>query len=246
VEEYERDRKTKGGSVFPVTRWTLVDAAASSKNESKEALGTFCQSYWYPLYAFARRSGFSAPDAEDLTQGFFMRLLEKSWLSDADRTKGKLRTFLLIAFRRFQTNEWRHGMALQRGGGKVMVMSDLEGVEDRYAGAQPGLTAEELFDRQWALALLGNVLESLEKEFSDNGKQKDYDVLKGVLMADHGELNYAELAETLETSEGSARVAAHRLRKKFRQRFRHAIEETLEEGESLSEEMAFLAKVLSE
>jgi RNA polymerase sigma factor (sigma-70 family) len=246
VEKLERGSKTSGGSGFPATRWTLVNEAVSSGTSSEEALEKICQDYWYPLYAFARRSGSSASDAEDLTQGFFVQLLEKGWLSDADRAKGKLRTFLLTAFRRFQANEWRCGMAARRGGGKVMLMSDLEGVEERYADAQPGLTPEELFDRQWALAILAKVVEGLEKEFSDSGRQGDYEVLKSVLMADRGELNYAELAEALETSEGAARVAAHRLRKRFRQRFRHAIEETLDEGADLSEEMAFLAKVLAE
>ena len=242
----ELEHKTRFQPGFPVTRWTLVNEAVGTGTTSQEALDSLCRDYWYPLYSFARRSGSSAPDAEDLTQGFFILLLEKGWLSDADRAKGKLRTFLLTAFRRFQANEWRKVSAQRRGGGKVVPMSELEGLEARYAHAHPGLTPEELFDRQWALALLGRVLGSLEREFSDNGKAHEYEILKGVLMAERGELNYPELAEALGTSEGAARVAAHRLRKTFRRRFREVILGTLEDGADLSAEMNFMAKVLAE
>lgn len=231
---------------FPATHWSLVDAAVGrGPAPREEALEKLCGDYWYPLYAFARRSGSSASDAEDLTQGFFLKLLENDSLSDVDREKGKLRTFLLTAFRRYQANEWRRGNAIRRGAGKVITISELEGLEKRYANARPELTAEELFDRQWALALLGKVLADLELDFSESGKAREYEVLKGVLTADRGELDYVRLAKSLETSEGAARVAAHRLRKKFRQRFRLEITQTLEEGADLSEELSYLAKVLA-
>lgn len=241
----EGDGRTKAESGFPVTRWTLVNQAVGAGTTSQEALEKLCRDYWYPLYAFARRSGSSAPDAEDLTQGFFEQLLQKAWLSDADRAKGKLRTFLLTAFRRYQANEWRRGSASRRGGGQMVMFSELDGVEERYADARPGLSAEELFDRQWALTLLGRTLESLAQEFSDAGKEREYEVLKDVLMAERGELDYAKLAGDIGVSEGAARVAAHRLRKRFRQRFRATVAGTLEEGEDLSEEMAYLVQVLA-
>ncbi|HKK17437.1 MAG TPA: sigma-70 family RNA polymerase sigma factor [Opitutales bacterium] len=238
--------KTQVHGAFPVTRWTLVQHAVGEGSGSKAALESLCRNYWYPLYSYARRSGVPAADAEDLTQGFFALLLEKGWLADADQAKGKLRTFLLTAFRRFQTNEWRKASTQRRGQGKVIPMAELEGIEERYADAHPGLSAEELFDRHWALALLRNVLENLESEFAAAGKAREYDSLKGVLMADRGELNYSKLAEALGTSEGAARVAAHRLRKKFRRRFREAISATLDEDADLTEEMVFMAKVLAD
>ena len=246
MKRSEASRGTTGGSGFPVTRWTLVNDAVGIGTSSQDALEHLCRGYWYPLYAFARRSGSSAADAEDLTQGFFAQLLEKDWLSDADQAKGKLRTFLLTAFRRFQANEWRRGQALRRGSGKVISLSELEGLEERYATARPGLTAEKLFDRQWALALLRRVLEGLESEFAEDGKARDYEILKGVLMAERGELNYGELAAALGTSEGAARVAAHRLRKRFRQSFRTLIAGTLDEGADLSAELNYMAEVLAE
>lgn len=233
------------GCGFPATRWTLVHEAVGTGTSSLEALEKLCRAYWYPLYAFARRSGTPAPDAEDVTQGFFEAMLEKGWLSDADRGRGKLRTFLLTAFKRYQANEWRRGRASRRGGGKVALFSEIDGLEERYAEARPGLSAEELFDRQWALALLARVLGDLEEEFAEGGKQDDYAVLKDVLMAERGELNYSEIAAELGTTDGAARVAAHRLRKRFRQRFRSAIAATLDEGADLSDEMAFLARVLA-
>jgi len=192
-----------------------------------------------------RWSGTSASHAEDLTQGFFLRLLAQDTLADVAREKGKLRTFLLTAFRRYQANEWRKDQAIRRGGGMVVSFSEIENFEKKYANARPSLTAEELFDRQWALALLTKVLNDLEREFLEAGKEMEYEALKGVLMADRGTIDYAELAQSLNSTEGAAKVAAHRLRKKFRQRFRAEIAETLEPGMDLSDEVTYLAKVLA-
>lgn len=210
-----------------------------------EALDRICRDYWYPLYAFARRSGREPADAEDLTQGFFQKLLEKRWLADAEREKGRLRTFLLTAFRRYLANEWRRDSAARRGGGAEPVAWEMAGGEERYALTGSGMAAEELFDRQWALALMERTLDGLKREYLAAGNGGDYQVLKNVLMLEHGAIDYAVLAVRLEVREGAARVAVHRIRKRFRTRFREEVALTLEHGSEVDEEMRYIARILS-
>ena len=150
-------RRTSGsGAGFPATRWSLVDLASGSAGS--EALERLCHAYWYPLYAFARRSGQNPADAEDLTQGFFQKLLEKHWLADADRGKGRLRTFLLTAFRRYMANEWRRETAQARGGGWKRVEWERADGELRYARSRDDARPEDLFERHWALAVMERTL----------------------------------------------------------------------------------------
>ncbi|MCO6045183.1 sigma-70 family RNA polymerase sigma factor [Aeoliella sp. ICT_H6.2] len=210
-----------------------------------EALESLCRAYWYPLYAFARRSGQSAADAEDLTQGFFEKLLEKQWLADAEREKGRLRTFLLTAFRRYMNNEWRSDQSLKRGGQWSRVDWQQADGEQRYATAKADALPQDLFERQWALAIMDRTIARLRGEFEQRGKQSQFEELKSVLMLERGAIDYPALAERLGMAEGAARVAVHRLRKQFRTRFREEVASTLEEGEDLEEELLFLARVLS-
>lgn len=236
-------RTPDSGVGFPATRWSLVELASGTDGD--EALERLCQAYWYPLYAFARRSGQDATDAEDLTQGFFHKLLEKHWLADVEREKGRLRTFLLTAFRRYMTNEWRRDQAEKRGGGWCRVDWEQADGEQRYAAANTDARPEDLFDRQWALTVMERTLTSLRDEFEQRGKLAHYEQLKAVLMMEKGAMDYAGLAEGLEMTEGAARVAVHRLRKRFRTRFRDEVTLTLEEGEDLEEELQHLARVLA-
>jgi RNA polymerase sigma factor (sigma-70 family) len=208
-----------------------------------EALERLCGDYWHPLYAFARRSGHSADDAKDLTQGFFAILLEQGWLGDVDRQKGKLRTFLLTAFRRFMAKQWRRMQAEVRGG-RIAMVSLEEDAERRYAVMRAEMPAEELYDRQWALTLMQRTITALESEFAQAGKLEDFAVLKGTLMAERGGVDYAALASSLVINEGAVRVAVHRLRKRFRMLFREEVGLTLAAGESIEEEMRYLARVL--
>lgn len=231
------------GAGFPATRWSLVDLASVSAGS--EALEQFCQAYWYPLYAFARRSGKNPADAEDLTQGFFQKLLEKHWLADAEKEKGRLRTFLLTAFRRYMANEWRRESAQARGGAWSRVEWERADGEQRYARSRENVRPEDLFERQWALAVMERTLEGLWEEFEQRGKREHFDKLKAVLMLERGAIDYAGLAERLEMTEGAARVAVHRLRKRFRMRFRDEVTLTLEQGEDLEEELQHLARVLA-
>ncbi len=243
------DRNTSSGSpqAFPRTRWSVVlDAKQPYSPESAAALETICRSYWHPLYVFVRRSGHSPQDAEDLVQEFFCRLLEKHWLDAADPNKGRLRTFLIVAIRNFMAKEWRRASAQRRGGDQTYVSMDTAFAESCYA-ADPDtdLAAEEVFDRQWALTLLALTMERLQAEFTAAGKAGDFNVLKESLTASHGSLAYQSVAVRLDVSEGAARVAVHRLRKRFRELYREEISQTLPVGADVDGEMRHLASALA-
>jgi RNA polymerase sigma factor (sigma-70 family) len=232
---------------FPHTRWSLVLAARqTAPAQSAAALEAICQAYWYPIYAYIRRSGHTPPDAQDLTQEFFARLLEKRWLDSADREKGKLRTFLIVAVNRFMTNEWRRASAKKRGAHHAHVPMDTAFAESRYAAdTSSTLPAESVFEQQWALTLIDLTMRRLREEFERAGKLDDFAVMKSCLMAEHGSIAYAPLAAQLGLSEGAARVAVHRLRKRFREIYREEITQTLSEGADLNEELQHLARALA-
>jgi RNA polymerase sigma-70 factor (ECF subfamily) len=215
-------------------------------SESAAALEAICQAYWFPLYAYVRRCGETPPDAQDLTQEFFCRLLEKRWLNSVDREKGKLRIFLITALKHFLSNEWRRASAQRRGGGQAPVQFDTAIAESRYVAEQPpALVAEKTFDRQWALTLLDLTLNRLEAEFLAGGRLDDFQALKGCLMAERGAIDYAAVAKKLGGSAGAARVAVHRLRKRFREVYREEISQTLADETDLEAELRHLAAALA-
>jgi RNA polymerase sigma factor (sigma-70 family) len=232
--------------VFPNTRWSVVVAARQRPSpESAAALEAICRAYWYPLYAYIRRCGQSPPDAQDLTQEFFCRLLEKHWLDAADREKGKLRTFLIVALKHFMSKEWRRASAQRRGGGQSEVQFDTAFAESRYAADTPSLAADETFDQKWALTLLDLTVSRLREEFAVAGKVGDFEALKSCLMAERGAIDYAAVAKRLGVNEGAARVAVHRLRKRFREVYREEISQTLADGTDLDGELRHLAAALA-
>ena len=232
--------------VFPNTRWSVVLAATQrSSPESAAALEALCRAYWYPLYAYVRRCGQSPPDAQDLTQEFFWRLLEKRWLDSANPDKGKLRTFLIVALKHFMSKEWRRASAQRRGGGQSQVQFDTAFAESRYAVDTPSLAADETFDQQWALTLLDLTVSRLREEFAVAGKAGDFEALKTCLMADRGVMDYGTVAKRLGVNEGAARVAVHRLRKRFREVYREEISQTLADGADLDGELRHLAAALA-
>lgn len=231
--------------VFPNTRWSVVLAAKQSSPEAAAALETICQAYWQPLYTFVRRSGKSPHDAQDLTQEFFYRLLEKRWLDSVDREKGKLRTFLIVALKRFMLNEWDKASARRRGGGQMLAQLDTAFAESGLAADNQTLAPDEAFDRQWALTLIDLTVSRLRAEFAATGKSSDYDVMKNCLLAVRGAIDYAAVAKQLNVNEGAARVAVHRLRKRFREIYREEISQTLANGADLETEMSHLATVLA-
>jgi RNA polymerase sigma-70 factor (ECF subfamily) len=232
---------------FPNTRWSVVLAARQRPSaESAVALEAICRAYWYPLYAFVRQSGHSPHDAQDLTQEFFCRLLEKRWLDTADPDKGRLRTFLIVALKNFMRKEWRRASAQRRGGGQAPIQMDTTFAESRYAIDHHAANAEENFDREWALTLLDLTVNRLRAEFESAGKPGDFEALKSCLMAGRGTIDYAEAAGRLGVNEGAARVAVHRLRKRFREIYREEISQTLAEGADLDGELRHLAAALAQ
>jgi RNA polymerase sigma-70 factor (ECF subfamily) len=236
----------EGARFFPNTRWSLVLAARQPQSpESAAALEALCRAYWYPLYAYVRRSGQSPADAQDLTQEFFCRLLEKRWLNSADREKGRLRTFLVVALKHFISKEQRRASAHRRGGGQALALFDTAFAESRYAADSQALAPDETFDQQWALTLLQLTVDRLRDEFSTAGKLGDFETLKSCLLADRGSIDYAAVAKQLGVKEGAARVAAHRLRKRFREIYREEISQTLADGSDLESEVRHLAAALA-
>jgi RNA polymerase sigma factor (sigma-70 family) len=241
-----RVSSSDGPRVFPNTRWSVVLAARQRESpESAAALEALCRAYWYPLYAFVRRSGHAPADAQDLTQEFFCRLLEKHWLDSADREKGKLRTFLVVALKNFMNNEWRRASAQRRGGGVAHTQIDTVFAESRYAADSHTLAPDETFDRQWALTLLDLAVTHLRDEFSAAGRAEDFEVLKNCLLAGRGSIDYAGVAQKLGVNAGAARVAVHRLRKRFREIYREEISQTLADGADLDAELRHLAAALA-
>jgi RNA polymerase sigma-70 factor (ECF subfamily) len=223
---------------FPVTRWSLVADAAGEAEVPLEAL---CRQYWQPVYAVARLSGNDVETAKDLTQGFFAKLLEKGWLADADRGKGRFRTFLVTALKRYMVNEWHREHAAKRGGFAATVPLDAELAERIGANdASRQLSPDELFDRRWALALLDAALRRLEAEYSE----AEFARLKDCLTAGRGEIEYGKLAENLATTEGAARVAVHRLRKRYRALIREEVARTVSNETEVDHEMRALMDAL--
>ena len=236
---------TAAPGIFPNTRWSVVLAATRPDSpESAAALDAICRAYWHPLYAYVRRCGHAPHDAQDLTQEFFKRLLHAHWLANADREKGRLRTFLIQALKHFMANEWRRASAQKRGGNQLHVPLDTAIAESRCA-AEFALSPDQVFDREWALTLLDLTLKKLEAEYAAAGRGGDFDTLKGCLMAEHGTIDYPAVAQRLGVAAGASRVAVHRLRKRFRQLYREEISQTMSDGTDLDGELRHLAAALA-
>lgn len=232
---------------FATTHWTMVlRATASDTTNARNALEQLCQIYWYPLYAHVRRRGHSVEDAQDLTQEFFARLLERQWLARADESKGRFRTFLLTALERFLANEWDKARALKRGGGRQFVPVQLDTAETRY-GVEPAdqRTPEQAFEYRWAVTLLEEVLKGLEAEFRREGEAELFAALRPCLVGDRASQPYADLAAKLGMSESAVKVAVHRLRQRYRARLRAEVANTVLAPAEVDEEMRHLFNVLA-
>jgi RNA polymerase sigma-70 factor (ECF subfamily) len=227
---------------FATTHWTVVvNAGHAPSAEATRAIAALCETYWYPVYAFVRRQGRNADDALDLTQGFFARLLEKRDLAGVDRERGRFRSWLVAAVKHFLSNERDRSRADKRGGGRPQVSIDAADAESRYQ-LEPSheLTAERVFERRWALTLLGQVLAALRGESAAEGKERLFDQLKECLGGRPGDGRYRLVADELGMGEGAVRMAAHRLRRRYRELLRQAIAQTVETPEQVDEEIAFL------
>jgi RNA polymerase sigma-70 factor (ECF subfamily) len=233
--------------IFATTRWTLVvSAGRGTAGEAGRALEELCRTYWYPLYAYARRRGHAAADAEDLTQGFFARFLARNYLGGLDAEKGRFRAFLLASFQHFLANEADKAAALKRGGAAKRVPLDADDAESRYAreAADP-LSPDRLYDRAWALELLARVLARLREEQAEGGRADHFEVLKGFLTAEDANRPYAEVADRLGAPEGAVRVAVHRLRRRYRALLRQEIADTLTRPDLVEDELRALMEAFS-
>src|SRR5579864_82376 len=241
----ETMRTLVGPSQFPTTRWTLVVAAGDPHpKESRSALVSLCENYWYPLYAYLRRRGYPADEAQDLTQEFFVRVLEGRYLDRADPEKGRFRSFILTSLKFFVADEEDRHRARKRGGG-ILVPLEFSSGEARYQ-REPAHdeTPEQIFERRWALAMLDRVVERLRNEFVHHGRPEHFERLK-VFLLGQSDAPYAALAREMNTSEGALKVAIHRLRKRYRELFRQEIADTVADPAEVESELRFLAAVLS-
>jgi DNA-directed RNA polymerase specialized sigma24 family protein len=233
---------------FETTRWSLVMAARDGRaTVAREALTALCETYWYPLYAFVRRKGHDADEALDLVQGFFARLLERGDLASVDRSKGRLRSFLMAACAHYLANRRDHDRAEKRGGGRRLVSIDRTTAEGRY-GREPShdQTAERLFEQRWATTLLDLVVGRLEEEMTAAGKARQFAILRPALSGDSERTSYARIAAELGVSNDAARAAAHRLRARFRELIREEIARTLDDPADVEDEIHSLFSALGE
>jgi RNA polymerase sigma-70 factor (ECF subfamily) len=241
------DSTSAGDPWFATTHWSVVLAAAQENSPlAKQALEQLCRSYWYPLYAYVRRRGYDVPDALDLTQAFFVHLLERGFPKGAARQRGKFRSFLLTALKYFLADEWDKLRAEKRGGGRTPVSLDAQDAEERYR-LEPvdRMDAEKIFERRWATTLLNRVLERLQEEFAQAGKARVFEQLQPYLLGEKSAVTYAEVGAKLEMTEGAVKVAVHRMRQRYRELFREEIAHTVAEPGEVEDEMRHLFAAIS-
>jgi RNA polymerase sigma factor (sigma-70 family) len=244
------DHSSLAGGVnrFQTTRWTVVlNSAQSQAPGYQQALADLCKLYWYPLYAFIRHRGYSSEDAQDLVQGFFLHLIEYKTFSRVDRSKGKFRSFLLASLQNFLSNEADRARCLKRGGQAEFVYLDVEEAEDRYGLERvEGLTPEKIFDARWAIALLGEAMNRLSREYMGQGKESTFRALRVFLDPINTKRlpSYEEVAAKLEVSVGSLRTQIHRLRKQYTATLREEISRTVSDSADVETETHELCEAL--
>lgn len=238
--------KHSSGQKFATTHWSLILAAGHrSSLDSDDALESLCRTYWYPLYVYAQRRVSDVQQAQDLTQAFFARVLEKNFFETADPQRGRFRAFLLTAFKRFLVNEWEKDRAAKRGGGKKILSFNFDSGESQYT-LEPAdhLTPERRYEQQWALTMLEHVVAKLRDEFVATGKEAQFNHLKVFITGPSQTDSYAAAAMTLGISEGAAKVAAHRMRQRYRELLRAEIAQTVTELSEVDDEIRNLFDVL--
>lgn len=232
---------------FATTQWSVVVAAGQPGSpDASEALATLCEQYWHPCYAFVRRRGYAADAAFDLTQGFFLRLLEKNDLARVDRERGRFRTWLLAALKHHLANDWHREQAQKRGGGTTRISIDGEEAESQYGRLEPShdLTPERIFERRWALALLQRAVDMLRDEYTRLGKAALFERLSGSLTGDKVESTYQAIAADLGMSESNVKVTVHRLRNRYRALIQEEIAHTVEREDEVDDELRYLLAAL--
>ena len=223
----------------------MLSAGSHDTSRAAEALQRLCEAYWYPLYAYVRRRGYSPHNAQDLTQGFFARLLQRDAMKKVDPAKGKFRSFLLASMNHFLSDEWDKSRAQKRDAGHPISL-DLRSAETRYLQqADDGLTAEKTFERRWALTLLEQVYERLRQDYARENKSELFETLRFSLMGERSAVPYAELARRLNMNEGAVKVVVHRLRQNYRKQLRAQISETVATPDEVEEELRCLLRALA-
>jgi RNA polymerase sigma-70 factor (ECF subfamily) len=247
MSETADSRAVPVGQWFATTHWTVVLAAGQSPSpEADAALETLCQVYWYPLYSYVRRQGNSPHDAQDLTQGFFAHFLDKNYFRLADPQKGKFRSFLLVALKRFLVNEFEQSNATKRGGGRVHIELDEAAAEELYrldVCAESDL--DKLFDRSWAFTVLEQAQSRLKQEYAREGKAERFAHLAQFLPGAQAEATYSQVAERLGVAEGTIKSDMHRLRQRFGQLLRAEIVHTVSDPKEIDEEIRHLINAIS-
>ena len=235
-----------GSDPFATTHWSLVLAAGERGSaESERALETLCRAYWPPLYAYARRRVADVHQAQDLTQGFFARLLEKKYLADANPERGRFRAFLITAFKHFLSKEWDRARARKRGGGVAPFPLDFAWHDSHSGVTATDVTAEQFYERQWAITLLDRVMRRLQREMERAGKGRQFQALKG-LIGGSQEVSYQAVAAELGINEAAARMAASRLRGRYRELLRDEIAQTVSTPEEIDDEVRHLFAVFGD
>ena len=238
-------------SPFPVTRWTaILKVQRQDTLSAARALEDLCGTYWYPLYAFARRLGFAPYDAQDLTQGFFSYVFEKDLFANADRELGKLRTFLLTAFRRYASDVRDRERAQKRGGGQEILSLDVQLGEENYL-AEPAdpVTPERFFERNWAMSVLREAFRDLSQTENAAGRGEQFNVIAQFISPDEGPSDsYAAVSAQLGLSEENVRQTVSRLRRRFRDSLRRHIADTLNNPseQQIDDELMALKEALRE
>jgi RNA polymerase sigma factor (sigma-70 family) len=229
---------------FATTRWSLILAAADPRS-AESALSSLCEIYWFPVYAFVRRTGASIDDAKDLTQAFFTRVLEKGYFTEARQERGRFRSFLLTAVRHFLSNERDAARALKRGGGQVLLPLEFDDGERRYL-LEPvdDQTPEHVYERRWALTVLDAAMKRLAGRYEDPERRNVFVALRPLLTGREPD-SYERIAASLNVTEGTLRVALHRLRKQFAAALREVILETVETDDEVELELQHLLDVVS-
>lgn len=229
-------------ATFPSTHWSVIIQAGDDLDaERAQSLEVLCRTYWQPLYTYVRRKGYAPADAEDLTQEFLRRFLEKNYLSSVDAKKGRFRSFLLASLEHFLAKEWNRAHRVKRGGRYSFIAFD---EQMRELDSPPQLSPEAAYDRSWALKVLQQTMERLEADYSRDGKAALFDALKVFLTGDRDEKSYSEAAARLGLSNGAARVAVHRLRGRYGELLREVIAETVVRQEEIDEEIHHLLAAL--
>jgi len=242
IPENSSEPTTKPGDVFATTHWTVVLAAREGSSQQADmALEELCRTYWYPLYVYVRRQTPTREDAEDLTQAFFARFLQKNYLAAISSERGRFRAFLLAALKHFLANEWDRANRQKRGGGATLVSLDWQDADTRYQIDPPdNLSPDKLYDRAWAVTMLERVIARLRDENTNEGKAGLFGELKPFLMVGKSAIPYAQVADSLKLTEGAVRVAVHRLRVRYRELLRDEVRQTISDPAQVEEEMRTL------